>query len=176
MAKTYWEGKQTEATRILDEATVSYGLTENASVNAHIIANRIYYDVYNNGGGNLFDSWGRETPTITDYIDIIREADIGMKFGKINLNLTLGTIKKWMLKENDEGDYGELEVFMDEIFEALSKEDLTFTVYKLWHLHDKNLMTINEETANTDEWSLMTFGRISQRAEYIKDSSWRKLV
>lgn len=176
MTKTYWTGKETSASKSLRGATVSYGLTENAAVNAHIISNRIYYDVYNDNEYNLFDSWVKSTPKIAEYIDVIKKAEIGTVFGKVNLNFSIPTIKKWLTKFDEKSNsYTELERFMDEINEALVTKDLEFPVYKLWNLHEERLMTIDQDTANSDDWKLMTFGLESERDEYINDN-FRTLV
>lgn len=172
--ETFWRGRRTPAIKKLATATVSWGFTESDVVNANIAANKIYYDCYNGGGCNLSREMGygeRNYSQLEEYVELILKANVGTKFGPINLNSMPETILGHLLKRDENGVYVELELFFEELTNALAEENLDFPVYKLWHLHAENLMTLNPETANTDEWSLMTFGLESERAGYLKGNS-----
>lgn len=142
MNKTYWnnEGKfQDEANRI-SELIPSWGKTENKYLDLYITASGVYYDMYNNGGCNIRDSY------ITSINEYIRPFARDLK--GINFDCTIQTIYRNLKNEI------KLENFMDSVIEFVSKQDLSYKKYCAYYDYDKELLSYNKK----DGFKEISFG------------------
>ena len=151
MENTYWneEGKyQAEADRIND-LMPSWGKTENKYMNLFLIASNIYYDIYNNGGGNIKDS-------LEEYVENYIKP-FANEIKAINFNVTLNTIYRNLKKEE------KLERFMDEVVELVSDKDLSYTKYVVYFDNNKEKLSFTEK----EGFSEISFGEKDQYDSWI---------
>ena len=142
MVKIYWngEGKYEKELKVLDDLIPRWGMTDNKYMNLFIVASAVYSDIYNNGGGNLKDSY---TNKIEKYL-----IPFAGEVKTIRLNSKIETIIKNLKNEE------KLERFMDEIILYLQDKDLTY---------DKQTIFFNNETEELSEqevkgFNIITFG------------------
>lgn len=138
MENTYWneQGKHQAFLAQAEDRYPSYGYTSNIYLNMLICMSHLYYDAYNNGGGNIKDCyrgdfWRYVTPYLSD-IDIYdfihcREA--------------------------------QMEQAMDKVLDYLQDKPLDFTVYTVWWSYKDRCLSLVEPTApDGREWGPVTFG------------------
>lgn len=141
---TYWNdnGKYQEERSELNKLIPDYGYTSNAYLNLYLITLNVYYDVYNNGGCNLEDTYAE---SIEKYM-----LPFASDLKALRLNVKMKTLIKNFMNEE------KLESFMDEVILFVSTKDLNFTMYTLY-FNDKK-----EELSKTykDGYSTITFGNL----------------
>ena len=157
MKKTYWGGKKTDALEMLEDKKVGIGYTDNKVYNAYIAGTKIYYDLYNNGGFNVEEKLQSEDNYLKRLVEVILSAGIGEKFGKVKLTNKPKTIYYKLKETDDEGDYVNLEQFMDELIEEVVKYDLTFEVYKVWQDYQGRKVSLTQKDG--EEWREVSFGQ-----------------
>lgn len=152
MMNSYWgnNGKYQDELDKLESLKPDYGMTENKYMNLLITISSIYYDVYNNGGGNLRDCY---PDRIEKYL-----VPFATELKTIRLNVTLNTLIKNF--KNDE----KLEAFMDEIIMYLQDKDLDFKMYSVFFNHEtEELSKVEKEGFNR-----ITFGLEDEYKDWIK--------
>jgi len=139
---TYWNenGKHQEENNRLSDLMPNWGWTDNRYVNLFIFASRVYYDVNNNGGGNLKGSLLKK---MDKYLLPFAE-DIKT----FRLNVKEETLLKNLKNTN------KLERFLDEIIVYLQDKDLSFEMHTLYFDNEKELLSESE----IEGFNVITFG------------------
>lgn len=142
MENTYWNecGKNQELLKKIEEITPNWGKTGNKYVDLFLVSSNLYYDVYNNGGGNIRDCY---VDSIEKYIKPFADDIKG-----INFNCTLNTIIKNLKNEE------KLEKFMDNIIEFVSDKDLSYEQYLAYYDFDNKILSYQKQ----DGFSKISFG------------------
>lgn len=170
--ETYWNGKQTDSRKKLSELVkVDMGWTENKFVNAYLAVNKIYYDIYNNGGCNLVDDsmdYNSNYRYLEKLIVKILDGEVGHKFGYINLAKSIESIYFDLMYEDSNGEYIKLENFVDEIYPILASKDLDFKIYKVYQEYEKEKLTFDDMLGHQEGWSIVTFGLEKDWDEWIR--------
>lgn len=142
MTNTYWnnEGKHQEAVERLNEQAPSWGMTDNKFMNLFIVASTVYYDVYNNGGCNLKDSFSERVET---YL-LPFEGELK----SLRLNVKMETLFR-NFKNSDK-----LERFLDEVVLYLQDKDLSYDKHSIY------FDNVKEELSRTEieGYMVITFG------------------
>jgi len=110
----YWnrDGKYQEEADRLNALMPSWGMTDNQYMNLFILASKVYYDVYNNGGCNLKDNYPQK---IEDYL-----LPFASELKSFRLDTKMDTlIRNFKNKKK-------LEAFLDEVFMYLQDKDLNY--------------------------------------------------
>ena len=133
---TYWNnnGKHQEWVERINDTIPSMYDTDNYYMNVFIAFSNIYYDIYNNGGGNIEDGC---------YDDSLRLLDNFLGLGNFN----------WYQASHD-FDY--LEDKANEVFEKLIAQDLSFENYGFWNEWKNSLISLNKQEG--ENWSYITCG------------------
>lgn len=142
MKKTYWNslGRYQEESDRIGELMPSRGKTDNKYMNLFLVASKLYYDVYNNGGCNIKDCYKDD---IDKYIK-----PFANDIKAINFNVTLNTIYRNLKKEE------KLERFMDEVIELVSDKDLSYTKYVVYFDNANEKLSYSEK----EGFSEVSFG------------------
>ena len=134
MKQTYWnrQGKHQDWVDKTDEMMPNMYYTDNKYMNVFIAMNNIYYDIYNNGGGNIKDGCYK------DALKIIHGF-----IGKFNSRTAIK-------------NYDYLEDKTNEIFEKLMQEDLSFVNHGFWSDGAHNKISMDKQTG--EGWRYITCG------------------
>lgn len=131
---TYWNGNgkyQEWVDRVIETIPSMY-YTDNKYMNTFIAMNKVYYDIYNNGGRNLLDGCHKEA------LGFIREF-----------------VKRFSLKRAIK-EYDYLEERTNAVFEELMKEDLSFVNHGFWNEWRKRKISMTEQMG--EDWIYITCG------------------
>lgn len=130
----YWDsqGEYQEWVDKICETMPSMYYTENKYMNIFIAMNKVYYDIYNNGGGNLLDGIHNEA------LELIREF-----VGRFNL--------KRAIKELDY-----LEERTNTVFAKLMDKDLSFENHGFWNEWRKRKVSMTKQAG--EDWIYITCG------------------
>ena len=136
MKNTYWNesGKYQEKVNEIYNLMPSWGKTNNPYMNLFLTASKLYYDVYNNGGGNIRDCY---VDDIEKYIKPYAE-DVKCKKG-INFECALNTIIKNLRNEE------KLENFLDSVIEFISDKDLSYDKYIAYFDNERELISYEKQ-------------------------------
>lgn len=135
---TYWNnnGKYQEWVDKINETMPDMYDTDNKHMNVFIAFCNIYYDVYNNGGGNIKDGcYDDEVKIIEDFI------------GFENFSWSMCCSNEEYLEEK-----------ANEIFEKLMNEDLSFENHGFWNEWKERKISMNKQEG--ENWSFITCGTI----------------
>lgn len=123
---TYWcrNGKYEKENSEIEKLVHCYGMTNNSYVNLYHTACNIYYDMYNNGGCNIDNMFGRIDKYIRPFADEINSK------GAINFNVKDSTLRQYFKNEN------KLEKFMDNVISFVADKDLSFDKYMAYYKDD----------------------------------------
>lgn len=132
--KTYWEsnGKYQEWVDEINETMPDMYYTDNKYMNVFIAMSNIYYEIYNNGGGNIVDG------CYTDALKLIHGF-----IGKFNSRTAMNDLQYLEEKTN-------------EVFENLMGKDLSFINHGFWNEWKENKISMNEQVG--DNWIYITCG------------------
>lgn len=139
---TYWDGagKYQSWADMVSETMPTYNKTDNEYMNVFISISKIYYEIYNNGGGNLYDGvYGDDIESINEFLskqDQKRHESFSWK------------------QAIDEPEY--LESKMNEIIELLMDKDLHFVDHGFWVNYDKRELSLVE--IKGENWIYITYG------------------
>lgn len=138
MEKSYWneEGKyQAFCDEALNKAP-SFGYTSNIYLNSLIAMSHLYYDVYNNGGGNIEDVYQRD-------------------FNKYVKPL----FPQFEIQDFINGNEMKIEQTMDRLLEYLQDKPLDYQAYTIWWSYDDKVLTRVEPLDKSGyDLSPLTFG------------------
>ena len=142
MEHTYWnhQGKHQQFLDQLESRTPHFGYTSNVYVNLLLTMSHLYYDAYNNGGGNIYD--GVYTRQFRSFVE-----------PHLNKQVDLDTFSSCL--------YDKMETMMDLALEYISDKDLSFPVYTVWLDTAGNTMSRadpSESDTNSSKWTPVTFG------------------
>lgn len=131
---TYWNhnGKYQEWVNTINETMPSMYYTDNKYMNVFIAISNIYYEIYNNVGGNILDG------CYTDALEIIHKF-----IGKFNSRTAMK-------------DFVYLENKTNEIFEKLMNYDLSFENHGFWNEWRNRKISMNEQVG--EDWVYITCG------------------
>lgn len=131
---TYWNsnGKYQDWVDKISETMPDMYYTDNKYMNVFIAMNKVYYDIYNNGGGNLLDGCHKEA------LEFIREF-----IGRFSL--------KRAIKEDDY-----LEERTNAVFSKLMNEDLSFENHGFWNEWRKRKISMTKQDG--EDWIYITCG------------------
>ena len=131
---TYWNGngKYQDWTDKVNETMPSMYDTDNKYMNIFIAMSNIYYEIYNNGGGNIMDGcYKNELKIIHEFI------------GKFNSRTAMK-------------DFGYLEEKTNEVFEKLMDKDLSFENHGFWNEWRERKISMTEQVG--EDWLYITCG------------------
>lgn len=151
MKSNYWNGNgkcQTEVDRLCD-LMPSLGKTDNKYMNLFLIVNKLYYDVYNNGGGNIKNS-------LEDYVENYIKP-FANEIKAINFNVTLNTIYRNLKNEV------KLEKFLDEVILLVSDKDLSYTKYVVYYDYNNEKLSYSKK----EGFNEISFGERDQYDNWI---------
>ena len=142
MENTYWnhQGKHQQFLDQLEARIPRFGYTSNVYVNLMLAMSHLYYDAYNNGGGNICN--GVYTRHFHTYVEPY-----------LHKKVDLDTFSSCL--------YDKMETMMDLALEYISDKDLSFPVYTVWLDADGYTMSRAEppvNDANSSKWRPVTFG------------------
>lgn len=153
---TYWNhnGKYQRLVDGLSHRAPGHGYTSNVYVNIYLVMAHLYYDAYNNGGGNIQDSYAKDyhnrvEPYLGEKVDI-----------------------KAFLDEK----YEKMETTIDAVLEFIKDKNLDFPIYSFWCNHDMQAISNSEpvgELADKGYWFGATFGEPEEMNRY-KETWCRK--
>lgn len=134
MNNTYWNsnGKYQAWANEINETMPDMYYTDNRYMNVFIAMSNIYYEIYNNGGGNIVDG------CYTDALRLIHGF-----IGKFNSRTAMNNL-----------DY--LEEKTNEVFEKLMGKDLSFENHGFWNEWKESKISMNEQIG--ENWSYITCG------------------
>ncbi|PLS19240.1 hypothetical protein CVD28_02180 [Bacillus sp. M6-12] len=148
---TYWNenGKFEVEIKQLNDLRPDWGMTDNPYINLFIIASNVYYDVYNNGGGNLRDNYPRK---IEEYF-----VPFASELKSLRLNVKMDTIIRNLKKKE------KLERFLDEVILYVQDKDLNYDKHTIYFDNDK------EEVSKTkvEGFSVITFGNQKDCTDWV---------
>lgn len=132
--ETYWNGngKYQEWVDKINETMPSMYNTDNKYMNVFIAMSNIYYEIYNNGGGNIVDG------CYTDSLKLIHRF-----IGKFNSRTAMNDLKYLEEKTN-------------EVFEKLMDKDLSFVNHGFWNEWRERKISMTEQVG--DDWAYITCG------------------
>lgn len=148
---TYWNGQgnfQAEL-NVINEKMVDWGMTTNPLMNLFITCNKVYYDVYNNGGFNLDDMMH----SIEEYIK-----PYASEFTKLRFDVQPKTLIRNLKNEV------KLEKFFDDMILYVKDKDLSFKVYTLYYDYRKELLSETEQPGFFN----ITFGLVEECEDWKK--------
>lgn len=147
MKNTYWNhnGKYQAQVDEIEKLVPSFGYTYNPKMNLFLLISHLYYDAYNNGGGNIADCY------TTDYEKYIPE--------------DLRQIIK--LEHFADVRRDKIENAMDIVLEHLHGADLHYPVFSLWRNNKAKQYCFTEQTG--EHWFPVTFGSIVEKISYARD-------
>lgn len=156
----YWsrDGRFEEDLERMESQMPDIGFTGNGYTDALIIACKLYYDAYNNGGCNIDEHYLTEAKRILTPL-----------MPSFNISAFINCVEDKMEKE------------MDSIILLLRDKDLSFkNHYVIWNddLQEIKIATMEESVEKRPEgWCLVTFGDVRKRDEWIADreSLWEML-
>lgn len=143
---TYWSGNgkyQAWVNKIQSTMPDKY-YTSNQYMNLFIAMCNIYYDIYNNGGGNL-----KSSPVFTKAIEKLKQY-----IGRFDV--------RRMIKEPMY-----LEEKTNKVFEKLMQQDLSFENAYLWVNNQLNLVSMREQ--NGVGWFVISCGAEPNRLKELKE-------
>jgi hypothetical protein len=131
---SYWDGngKHQDWVNKVSETMPDMYYTDNRYMNVFIAMSNIYYEIYNNGGGNIMDGCYKDA-----------------------LNFIHGFIGKFNSRTAMR-DFGYLEDKTNAVFEKLMKEDLSFENYGFWNEWRKRKISMTEHVG--EDWLYITCG------------------
>ena len=140
--KLYWNknGKYQDIVNKFSDNIPDWGMTENKYMNAFISISNIYYDVHNNGGINIKDSYMEDIKTYIDPITKLAKSKLNMK----------------------NADY--LENFMDEFIEKIQNEDLSYNKITVYFDNDRGILSRTDSSLKNS----ITFGLKSECENWIE--------
>lgn len=154
----YWnkDGKYQEELTNIYSLMPKIGYTNNKYFDLFITATKVYYDVYNNGGCNIKDT----------YLDRIKTyvKPFVSELKSINLNVSDNTLVKYLK------DKVKLELFFDEVIVFVKDKDLEYTKYVVYQNYEDGLLS--------NEWnngfSEVSFGNKEDYDEWVNHriNSW----
>lgn len=133
---SYWEGngKHQALVTQLEEKMPSYGYTSNVFMNCFITMSHLYYDVFNNGAGNIEDCYAKDF-----------ERNVSPYLPSIDLNDFISC--------NDV----RVEQHMDQALEYLKDKPMDFPVYTVWCNFDIHAVS-RVSPIDNENWHPITFG------------------
>ena len=147
----YWNGngRHQAFVEALEERLPGYGYTSNVYVNLFIAMSHLYYDAYNNGGGNIEDCYMRDfqqhiKPYLGDKVD-----------------------PQAFIYGNDV----RMEQMMDIAIAYIQEKNLDFPVYACWVNHMEEKLSMVEPGKDVDtkgKWHKVTFGDMDEMKEYAR--------
>lgn len=131
---TYWNGngKYQEWVSKTSKMMPSMYYTDNRYMNVFIAMNNIYYEIYNNGGGNIMDGCYKDALSI-----------IHGFIGKFNSRTAMK-------------DFDYLEDKTNEVFEKLMDKDLSFENHGFWNEWRKRKISMTKQVG--EDWLYITCG------------------
>lgn len=152
MKNTYWNknGKYQRFVDGLEHRTPGHGYTSNVYVNVYLVMAHLYYDAYNNGGGNIQESYAK------DFYHRV-EPYLG---NKVDINAFLNE------------DFVKMESMMNTAIEFIKDKNLEFPIYSFWCNHD--IQTVSDykpigELAEKGYWFEATFGEPEELERFKKN-------
>lgn len=145
----YWDnnGKYQEWVDKLSDTMPDMYDTDNYYMNVFIAFSNIYYDIYNNAGGNIEDGcYDSQLDLLDNFL------------GSENFNW-------YQAKYN----HNYLEDKANEIFEKLMKQDLSFNDHGFWNEWKERQISMNEQIG--ENWSYISCGT---KANTVKEFNNRK--
>jgi hypothetical protein len=141
---TYWnnKGKYQEWADEISETMPDMCDTDNKNMNVFIAMTNLYYDIYNNGGGNIEDSYMLEVEIIKRFL------------GSFD-------IEKAVANE----EY--LEGVTNTVFEKLMNEDLSFENHGFWNECKQNLISRNPQDG--ENWRFISCGTKANMEKEFED-------
>lgn len=127
---TYWagKGKYRDFIENLAEKMPGHGYTSNVYVNIYLVMAHLYYDVYNNGGGNIEDCFAKDFQNrVKPYLD-----------NEVSLQPFINE------------DFAKMEEMVNVAFEFIIDKDLDFPIYRKWCNHDERVIS---DVKPVGEWS-----------------------
>lgn len=148
---TYWNGagKYREFVDGLEDRIPMMGYTSNVYVNIYLVMAHLYYDAYNNGGGNIEDNYAGE------FVARV-ESYLGDKVA--------------LLPFLDD-DFEKMESMMDHAIEFIKDKNLEFPVYTKWCNHDERVISDIKPSgnlANKGYWFEATFGEPEELYKFVR--------
>ncbi len=146
MENTYWSGngKYQAFVEHLEDKLPSWGYTSNVYMNLFITMSHLYYDAYNNGGGNIPDCYmGDFHRNVKPYLPDINPH----KFIDFDADIL--------------EDAQAVELAMDQALEFLKDKDLSFHEYKVWSSNKEECISRiepSEARKAKGDWFEVTFG------------------
>lgn len=130
----YWnsQGKYQNWVDKINETTPDMYYTDNKYMNVFIAMSNIYYEIYNNGGGNIVDG------CYTDALKLIHEF-----IGKFNSRTAMN-------------DSQYLEEKTNEVFAKLMDKDLSFENHGFWNEWRERKISMTEQAG--EDWIYITCG------------------
>lgn len=150
MKNSYWTGKgeHQDFVNALDEKAPCQGYTSNVFMNCYLAMSHLYYDAYNNGGGNIEDCYLKDFNT---YIrPLLPNFDV---FAFISC------------------DERAMERMLNEGLEFLMDKPMDFPVYTVWLNSDGKKFSQIEPTADLtdkEKWGPVTFGMEEDKEEWCR--------
>lgn len=143
----YWNnnGKYQEWVDKINDTMPDMYDTDNKYMNVFIVISKIYYDIYNNGGGNIEDGC---------YDDKLRTIENFVGLG--NFSWYQGTINKEYLEEKT-----------NEIFEKLMEQDLSFENHGFWNEWRNRKVSMSEQIG--EDWIYITCGTAENAKKEFED-------
>lgn len=134
MMNTYWNdnGKYQEWVNEVSETMPNMYDTDNKYMNIFIAMSNLYYEIYNNGGGNIADG------CYSDELKLIHKF-----IGKFNSRTAIKDEKYLEDKTN-------------KVFEKLMDKDLSFENHGFWNNGTENKVSMNKQVG--DNWHYITCG------------------
>lgn len=142
--KTYWNnnGKYQQFVSETNKKMPNYGNTSNPYMNLYIDISKLYYDCYNNGGGNIVDCY-------MDKVERIQE-----RAKKIDITRL----------RNDE-EY--LESITNKVMEYLLDKDLSYEKITYYFFHDKTDELYYHSRTFHENWDSITFGLKDEAEKWL---------
>lgn len=155
----YWnkQGKYQEELNKFNVLTPDWGYTDNKYMDLFLAISKIYYDVYNNGGGNIKDTY---TEDIEKYI-----VPFAKDIKSLRLNVTMNTLIKNFKKLE------KLEAFTDEVLLYLSGKDLSYDKHTVYFHYEREELSKDDK----DGFSKITFGNYKDYADWVNHriNNWK---
>lgn len=153
MKNTYWNnnGKYQEFIDGLTDRTPGHGYTCNVYANIYLAMTHLYYDAYNNGGGNIEDNYAKD-------FHIRVEPYLG---DKVKLKAFLDV------------DSEKMEDMVNIALEFIKDKNLEFPIYSFWCNHEAKMISEHKpegEIAEKGYWFELTFGEPEEMDKY--KTSW----
>ena len=145
--KSYWEnnGKYQNYVDLMEASIPNYGYTDNGVVNAFLALSHLYYDHFNNGGGNIEDC----------YLNAIDKYIIPI-IPNFNTDAFLGS---------DEATEQEMNRCL-EILKGFSPNGVDIPLVTIWFSHDKEQLSLRRPN-NDEGWFNITFGCEASCTEWV---------